>query len=233
LADLTLEILAGIGKSILDLSALILTVINGIMLLRIYLLDRPKLIVEPISPDAYQWFCILPDGEYRGQKTRRYGYLAYIDIANKGLRNVSLRSWRLLLKTIDGKPLELEPLSIPLPEIQFPKSGIVKRYPVLGVKSLDYDGSTMIASGSSTSGWAYYVVQVCGGPEWNPAMKEGRSAGKIVVQSIFGDKSSTQIVFREVALEKLSQMIQGFESIGLDDPIITTQTNIQSKRNDR
>jgi hypothetical protein len=76
-------------------------------------------------------------------------------------------------------------------------------------------------------------VQVCGGPEWNPAMKEGRSAGKIVVQSIFGDKSSTQIVFREVALEKLSQMIQGFESIGLDDPIITTKTNIQSKRNDR
>lgn len=221
MADLTLEILAAICKSILDLSALILTIINGMMLLRIYLLDRPKLVVEPIHPDTYQWFCILPDGEYRGQKTRRYGYLAYIVIANKGLRNVSLRSWRLHLKTKSGKPFELKPLSISEPEVQFPESGLSKSYPVLGIKGLIYDGSTMIDSGSSISGFAYYVAEHTGGPDWNPPTKDGKSTGRIVIESIFGQKCSTEIVFKEMPLEKLRQMIHGIDSIGLNDPFFT------------
>lgn len=89
----------------------------------------------------------------------------------------------------------------------------------LGVKSPYYDGSTMIASGSSVSGFAYYVAELFGGPDWNPPIKYGKSTGKVVVRSIFGDETGTDIVFREITLEKLRQVIRGIDTIGLRDPI--------------
>jgi hypothetical protein len=39
-------------KSLLDLSGLILGIVNGLFLLKFYVRDRPKLRVEPISPEV-------------------------------------------------------------------------------------------------------------------------------------------------------------------------------------
>ncbi|TKJ47581.1 hypothetical protein CEE34_02940 [Candidatus Aerophobetes bacterium Ae_b3a] len=61
-------------KEILGLSALILSIVNGLMLLRYYLRDRPKLAVHSIHPDVYQWWFKLPSGEFEGNPTRKYGF---------------------------------------------------------------------------------------------------------------------------------------------------------------
>jgi hypothetical protein len=51
-------------QSILNLSALILAIVNGLILLRNYLRDKPKLEVKPLEPDT-QWFFVLPSGEHQ------------------------------------------------------------------------------------------------------------------------------------------------------------------------
>ena len=118
-------------RSILNLSALILGIVNGLILLRNYLRDKPKLEVKPIELDM-QWIFVLPDGEYKGQRTRIYGLLTYIKIINRGLRDVSLDSWSLIITTTEDRQIELRPLSIPQPQIELGDSGNLKLFPVLG-----------------------------------------------------------------------------------------------------
>lgn len=219
MADILFEVLATIGKSILDLSALVLSIINGIMLLRIYLRDRPRLIVKPVYPDVYQWFSVLPPRKYQGQDVRRYGYLAYVSVTNKGLRDVSLESWYLHVKTKRGKPLELGAVSIQEPVVEFPEAGMSKTYPVLGVKGLHYEGDTMVRSGSGIAGFSYHEAEFFGGEGENPLVESNKTTGKIVVRSVLGDEASTEIVFREIAIEKLRQMIPGIDKITLSDTL--------------
>lgn len=150
-------------KPILELSALILSLVNGLMLLRNYLRDRPRLGVTAIHPDTYQWFFKLPDGKYENQPTRKYGFLAYISVTNRGLRDVSLDSWHLRVRNVGKKWVELKPLSIPEPRFEIGESGSVKVWPVLGTKGQFHGGDTMIKAGSSVSGFAYYVAEFYGG----------------------------------------------------------------------
>ena len=80
---------------ILESSALILSIVNGVILFRYYLRDKPELKVRSVYPDVYQWFFRLPSGEFQGHQTTKYGFLSYISITNKGIRDVSLDSWQL------------------------------------------------------------------------------------------------------------------------------------------
>ena len=59
-------------KSILELSALILSIVNAIMLLRQYFRDRAKLQVRPIHPENYQWWFRLPEYKKNGIISARY-----------------------------------------------------------------------------------------------------------------------------------------------------------------
>ena|SRR5437660_1657184 len=81
-------------KSLLDLSSLFLGIVNALFLLKFYLRDKPKLRVEPIAPQVYQWWFRMPDGRTETQSTRRYGFLAYVSISNRGLRKVELETWK-------------------------------------------------------------------------------------------------------------------------------------------
>ncbi len=90
-------------EPILQYSALILSIINGLILIWAFTRDRPKLIVEPGYPETYQWFFSLPPGNRDGQPTRKFGFLAYIDIINTGIRDVQVKSWILEIKTINGQ----------------------------------------------------------------------------------------------------------------------------------
>ena len=204
-------------KLILELSALILSLVNGLMLLRSYLRDRPKLAVSPVHPDAYQWFFTIPSGKYQNQTTRKYGFLTYLSITNRGIRDVSLDSWRLYLKTVGKKWVELKPISIPEPQIELGQSGSLKVWPVLGQKGLYHQGDTMIRTGSSVSGFAYYIAEFYGEGAWDPSLKEGNATGKIVVQSVFGNKTSAKILFAEIPLEKAKRMVEGIDKVDLSE----------------
>lgn len=204
-------------KLILESSALILGLVNGLILLRGYLRDRPKLALSPIHPGIYQWFFTLPSGKYQNQTTRKYGFLAYLSIINRGTRDVSLDSWPLYLKTVGEKWIELHPLSIPEPQIELGHSGSLKIWPVLGQKGVLHQEDTMILAGSSVSGFAYYVAELYGGGSWNPLIKEGKAIGKIVVRSVFGNKASAKILFTEITLEKAKKMVEGIDKIDLPE----------------
>jgi len=140
----------------------VLAIINGLMLLRSYLRDKPILEVSPIHPDAYQWFFRLPNSSVNGVPTRKFGFLTYVGIKNKGIRDVSLDEWHLIIKTRIGKSIEFKPISIPEPRIQLGESQNLKTWPVLGQAGIYFKGNTMIKAGDSIAGFAYYVAEYYG-----------------------------------------------------------------------
>lgn len=200
-------------KEILGSSALFLSIINGLMLLKYYLRDKPKLTVHPIHPDVYQWWFKLPSKEFEGNPTRKHGFLAYIGITNRGLRKVSLESWKLYFRTVGFRQVELKPISIPEPKADLGDSENVKFWPVLGQRGLLSNGDTLIDSGSSISGMVYYVSELYGGEDWNPQIKDGKITGKLVIKDVFGKKAHCKIVFSETPLEKVTSMIENIEKI--------------------
>jgi hypothetical protein len=183
------------------------------MLLRIYLNDRPKLTVHPVHPDTYQWWFRLPDGKHENKTTRKYGFLTYIDITNRGLRRVSIDSWRLYIKTNGFRQVELKPISIPEPQGKLGQSGHVKIYRVLGQKGPSYEGDTIIESGTSLSGMAYYTVEFYGKEIWNPQINDKKIKGKLVIRNVFGTKTYTHILFSEVSLSYVKSIIENIDQI--------------------
>lgn len=200
-------------KEILGFAALILSIVNGLMLLRHYLRDKSKLTVRPVHPDSYQWWFKLPPGEFQGNPTRKYGFLAYATIVNHGLRKVSLDSWNLFINTQSSRKHELKPVSIPEPVAEIGESGNVKCWPVLGQRGPLFSGEAMIDSGASISGMAYYVAEFWGTEQYNPKVIDGKIAGKLVIKDVFEKKTSCTVVFSEIPLEKAASMIEGIEEI--------------------
>lgn len=200
-------------KEIIGLSALILSIVNGLVLLRYYLRDRPKLTVHPIHSDVYQWWFKLPSGKFEGNSTRKYGFLAYIGITNRGLRKVSLESWMLYFRTAGFRQIELKPISIPEPKADLGDSGNVKSWPVLGQRGHLFGGNTLVDSGTSISGMVYYVAELYGEEAWNPQIKDGEITAKLVIKNVFGKKAHCKIVFSETPLEKVASMIESIEKI--------------------
>lgn len=200
-------------KELLELSALILSIVNGLALLKYYLNDKPKLSVYPVHPEAYQWWFKLPDGEYEGKPTRKYGFLTYIAINNRGLRKVSLDSWRLKLNTTATKEVELKPISIPEPQGDIGKSGHRKIFPVLGQKGSLSLGETLVDSGTSISGMAYYIAEFYGNESWNPVIIDKKIIGKIVIKDIFGNIAHAKFNFSNVSLEYVKSIIEEIDKI--------------------
>lgn len=199
-------------KPILEIAALILTLVNGLMLLRVYLLDRPILRVAAVHPNTYQWFFRLPPGEHDGQAARRYGFLAYIDVINKGRRDVGLSVWKLRGRTKGYRQFEEEPLSIQEPQITI-RGAYTKAYPVLGTQGALFQGETMVKSGASVSGFCYYVVEFFGHSNWDLRVHDGTTAAHMVVHSIFGNTAKTKVVFKEISLQKAEAVIPGIANI--------------------
>jgi hypothetical protein len=191
-------------KPLLELSALILSLVNGLMLLRNYLRDRPRLSVTPVHPEFYQWLFNLTDDRSGGNK--RFGFLAYVCIVNRGIRDVSLESWNLRVRTTDKRSVELKPISIPEPHVELGTSGNVKVYPVLGQIGAMHEGKTMIRSGDSISGFAFYIAE-------NVLIGSGKAIAEILVSSVFGNRAKAQIHFREISREDARRMIENIDLI--------------------
>ena len=191
----------------------ILAFVNGVMLLRFYIRDRPILEVSPVHPDAYQWFFRMPDGNLNGTPTRRYGFLIYIAIKNKGIRDVSLCEWHLLIHTRARKQIELKPISIPEPQFALGQTQNIKAWPVLGTKGIYHQGDTMIRSGDSIAGFAYYLIEVYGSDDWNPTIENGKTIVRIRVRGVFGKEAHANITLTEKTLAEVSKLIPDIDKV--------------------
>ena len=200
-------------KSILELAALILSIINALILIQNYIRDKASLVIDPIHPDVYQWWFELPEGNFEGHPTRRFGFLTYIGIGNRGLRKVALKSWRLFIPThAQFKKQELKPMSIPEPILEL--DGFTKVFTVLGVKGAIYSsGETIIDSGCSISGWTYFHVEYFGDAKWSPVIKKGIIQTEFVVQDVFGGKAKTKISFSKKDFAYIQKMIPDIQNI--------------------
>jgi hypothetical protein len=204
---------ANIFLTLLAASALILSVVNGLILVWQFLRDRPKVSVEPIHPKVYQWYFKLPPGEYDGYQTRKFGFLAYLAIANRGLRDVAVNFWHLYIKTKNAGLQELLPYSIPEPRVELGESGMGKVYRVLGASGVFFRQDMMIKSGASVGGFAYYVAEFYGSDEYNPLIVDGEAKAKILIKTVFGNKATTNISFREISLDDATKMVPGIDTI--------------------
>lgn len=212
LADLWSLVWAFPWASLLGVSALILSIVNGLILIRGYTRDKPCLVVKPIYPEVYQWFFRLPSVPLEGQATTKFGLLAYLEISNKGLRDVSMSQWNLHLKTATGKKVgPLNSLNITEPRALLGQSTIPKFYPVLGQKGQYSPGETMVKSGDMVSGFAYYIYEYVGGNEWTIIARDGTVSGEIIVTDVFGKRASVTVVFREVPLDKAKSYVPDIE----------------------
>ncbi len=199
-------------KEVLGLSALMLGIINGLMLLRHYARDRAILKVHPVHPEVYQWWFRLPDGELNGMATRRYGFLLYVDILNGGLRNVALESWHLFIRIhAERRKQELKPLSITEPSVEF--DGFTKVFPVLGQRGLIHEGQFVVDSGYSITGWAYYAAEYFGDEKWNPVIKDERIEATFMVRDVLGGKAKTQVTLSKRELQAIEEVIPGIATI--------------------
>ena len=191
---------------------MILSIVNGLILIRGYTRDKPCLVVKAIYPEVYQWFFRLPSEPLEGQATTKFGFLAYLEISNKGLRDVSMAQWNLHLKTVAGvKSGPLNPINITEPRASLGQSTMPKFYPVLGLKGQNFPGEAMVKSGGMVSGFAYYIYEYVGGNEWSMVARDGTVSGKITVTDVFEKKASVTVVFREISLDKAKSYVPNIE----------------------
>jgi hypothetical protein len=196
--------------------AIVLSVVNTILIFKQLINEfnsKPKLRIEVLHPDLYQWYFKIPSGLYIGLKTRSYGFLSYVSIRNNGLKETSLDSWFLDLKIYDNSFLKRHPISIPEPIIKVGKTDNVKILPVLGTRGLFHDGSTSIRPGNSISGVSYFFVSFYGDDYYSPMFKDNKILGKYVIIDGFGRKTETEILFNEIPLGKIKEMVPDIDKI--------------------
>jgi len=181
------------------------------MLFRSYLRDKAVLKANPVHPEIYQWWFRLPGGDYQGQKTRRYGFLLYISIANKGLRKVQLKEWRLKLKSASYRKAKLKPISIPEPSWE--NESFTKYFPVLGQKGLMFGGETIVDAGCSISGMAYYIYECFGNKLFDPIIVNDKIEGFFEIKDVFGKTEKCEIIFSYKELEYVQTIFKDIEKI--------------------
>ena len=209
--------------ALLQNSALILGIVNGLFLLRFYYRDRPRLRVTPVHPETYQWWFKLPDGEMAGAPTRRWGFLLYVGASNSGLRPTTLDEWRLEVRPKNLKRSRLTALSISEPEAWLGE--MKKIYPVLGTRGLAHEGTTRLEPGGSIAGMVYYVYECYGDEEWDPKTESETIRVKLLVREVFGRRVRCKIDCRERNLDEIEEMVPGISTIDLSHrshPSVTT-----------
>jgi len=195
----------------LTLAISVLAIVNGAMLLRSYLRDKPILEIQPVYPQTYQWFFRMPPGNFDSLPTRRYGFLIYISVRNRGIRDVSLCEWRLTLTTPGGKHFKLFPISIPQPQLKH--ADYLKTWPVLGIKGHTLEGDTMVRAGDAVAGFAYYVAEFYGTDDFNPLIRDGSVVATITVRGVYGRPVSARIALTEKTLDEVCQLIPNIDKI--------------------
>jgi hypothetical protein len=165
-----------------------------------------------VKPDVYQWWFELPNGEYEGKQTRRFGFLVYAAIMNKGRRITTITSWRVKIRALNNHTKELEPLTISEPTIQLGELG-VKSLAVLGIRGTNFSGEMIARPGEGVSGFAYYIYEYWGDEKYSPNTKDGRIVAQFVVKDIFNKQRKSKIIFRKKSLEEVQEIIPNIHKI--------------------
>lgn len=202
----------------LETAISILAVVNGLILFRNYVRDKPLLIVSPVHPEVYQWWFRLPDVEGPKGTIRGVGFLAYIAIANKGMRAVAPIEIRLIFRSKNLRKVVLPMNSIPEPRLESEDGKFSKRFPVLlqGTGNFKYSGP--IQPGDSTSGMSLFVYQCYGHEVWDPKIKNNKITTAIRVKDVFGRSVKCKFMFKKKTLESIRKMLPDFE-IPLDEDL--------------
>lgn len=198
-------------EQLLQLGALVLSVVNGLILVRVHIRDKARLRVTPVHPETYQWWFSLPPGKSEGHSTRRVGFVVYVGVANKGYRAVTIDRWRLRVKSVNGQTAELKALTMPEPTVDLGE--IVKVFPVLGQRGASHLGEMRVDSGDSTSGMALYVHEWVGSDAWGPVQKQGEIRGQFVLHDVFGGRAKCWISFRERSFAQMEQVLPGLAKL--------------------
>lgn len=201
------------GIEFLSIAGLFLSITNGTFLLNNYLKDKPKLSVEPVYPNLYQWWFELPSGEIEGEITKRYGFLSYVEVKNSGLRRTSLSIPKLNIKHKDDKKYILEPIGIPEPIIKMGDSEHKKHLSVLGIGGIVHPPNKVVEHGTSISGVCYHIAEYRDDIENSIKIKDGKIDGKIILKDIFDNKSNTKIEFKKKSLNYLKENVENMEEI--------------------
>ena len=206
-------------EKLFQLSALVLSVVNGLILVRVHLRDRARIAVKAIHPESYQWYFRAPAGQGPGGPTRRFGFIAYVDVSNKGYRPVTLDSWHLHVRARNGKKAALPAINMPEATAQIGE--LVKQFPVLGQRGLDSaSGNLRVESGDSICGMALYVYECFGPDVWDPVGKGNDISGRMEVRDAFGGRARCEIRFREQTMTEMEAMVPGLgqfiTTIGLE-----------------
>lgn len=190
---------------------------NGFFILYFYLRDKPNLVVNPLHPELYQWWFKLPSGEHEGQQTRRYGFLLYAGVANKGLRKTTLTEWRLRFKLAWWKPIELKPKNMPQPQVEI--SGQKKLFNVFGQKNHLFGDTTVVEPGESTAGMIFYTYECYGAEDWDPPIQEDDTLEvDLMVEEVFGRTSKATFNLSKIEAEKVEEWVPGLLEMYEEEP---------------
>jgi hypothetical protein len=217
-----LRLLTPFSKSLLNASALILGIVNGLFLLKFYLRDRPKLKVRPIHPDIYQWWFRMPDDQNNGEKTRRYGFLAYVDVLNTGLRKTELDSWWICFRTVGQGKHRLDPINMPEPKTVIGE--LVKYYPVLGQKGINCDGNTLTEPGCSINGMVFFEYECYGGGSWDPIIDNSKISATFAAKGVLGQTCRCIIEFSEKNLDEVKALVPGIHLTSKENKVTAQVT---------
>lgn len=190
-----------------------LAIVNGLFLLRQYLTDRPRLVIQPVHFDAYLWWCRLEDGVCEKGKTRNYALVAYLGIANVGNKPVGVIKTRLRLRLRNFRTLESPLYNINEPVLEL-ANGQTKVLPVFQQKTQNYDYVDAIKPGVSTSGITCFHFGFFGAESWSPRISNKKIKGRVSMKDVYGKTYYAKITFSECHPEVFKSIFPNIEVIG-------------------
>lgn len=144
-------------KNYLGLAALILSIMNGLILIQNYLNNKPKIKLES-NGDDMMWWTKLPTMYEGSNEVITYGFFVYAHIQNRGIKRVKISKWWIKVKDVANNYRTLNRLPIPICEEKL-RDGSIRLFPVLGNTNKTLSGNTMIEQGDGISGFAFYADQ--------------------------------------------------------------------------
>jgi hypothetical protein len=159
---------------------------------------------------------MLPAGTYKGLPTRNYGILVYLRVANAGLRKVQLQSWKLAVRT-GLLRLEWMP-AMNMPAVELELGPVLKRVPILGQMSDKFNGNTVVESGCSVSGLAFFNLEAYGGNRFDPKaiqrIEHARSLDvRVCVTDCFGKRWNSKFTLAEKSFAEMNRRIPNIDRI--------------------
>jgi len=181
----------------LNLAALILSVVNAIALLSNYLRDRPRLVIDLESSKFFPIWDSVQAQLHGGKEFIEYGFVLYINVANKGLRRVSLRKILLFNKSDKNEWKEVWPYRRPGTEKDPKKPDY---YASILRFQLPNSEKPLIESGSNIDGFARYMIKQK--RSFMPLIRDDKIQGKLVVVDVFGNKKRKKVSFKKYQSKK-------------------------------